>query len=154
MKITLFYVGKKNDIDVKNIIDKYYKKINLFTRFNIVAIKPSRLNKALAKQKEEMKEILKFIKEKDIVFLFDENGKDIDSVQFAKTVQDISENSFSHIKLFVGGAYGFHSDLLKLNFKKISLSNFVFAHKIALIVVLEQLYRCFTIIKNHPYHHD
>ena len=67
MKITLFYVGKKNDIDVKNIIDKYYKKINLFTRFNIVAIKPSRLNKALEKQKEEMKEILKFIKEKDIV---------------------------------------------------------------------------------------
>ena len=78
MKITLFYVGKKNDIDVKNIIDKYYKKINLFTRFNIVAIKPSRLNKALEKQKEEMKEILKFIKEKDIVFLFDENGKNIE----------------------------------------------------------------------------
>ncbi|MAZ01409.1 MAG: 23S rRNA (pseudouridine(1915)-N(3))-methyltransferase RlmH [Flavobacteriales bacterium] len=151
MKITLFYIGKKNDVDLKHHINNYYKKINYFVKFDIVCLKPSNSNNILNKKKEEMKLVLNKIKKGDIVFLFDEKGDKMNSIKFSKIFLN---NSFCDIKFFIGGSYGFHNDLLKMNFRKISLSDFVLSHKIALIVVLEQLYRSFTIINNHPYHNE
>ena len=154
MKITLFYIGKKNDFDIKNIVGKYHKKINYFFDFNVLCLKPSNSSKVFQKKTDEMRLILNHIKKNDIVFLFDEKGDSLNSIKFAKTLERISSNSFSNVKFFIGGSYGFHPDLIDMDFRKISLSQFVFSHKIALIVVLEQLYRSCTIINNHPYHHE
>ena len=151
MKITLFYIGKKNDIELKHHINHYNKKINYFAHFEVICLKPSSSNNIFNKKKEEMKLVLNKIKKDDIVFLFNEKGDKMNSIKFSKIFLN---NSFFNVKFFIGGAYGFHDDLLKMNFRKISLSDFVFSHKIALIVVLEQLYRSFTIINNHPYHNE
>ena len=75
------------------------------------------------------------------------DGKLIDSFEFSKLLNDRMS-----IKFFVGGAYGFEDDFLKKSDAVISLGNITMSHKIAKAVLLEQIYRGFSILSNHPYH--
>ncbi|TLE00065.1 rRNA methyltransferase [Helicobacter muridarum] len=94
--------------------------------------------------------------------LLDEGGKLYDSFGFAELISKlISSQGNLHrnnknlhnygIKFFIAGAFGFHSSLLA-KYHTISLSPMTFSHKIAKLVLLEQIYRSLSIINNHPYH--
>ena len=74
-------------------------------------------------------------------------GKVIDSFEFSKLLNDKMS-----VKFFIGGAYGLQEDFLKQSDAVISLSNLTMSHKIAKVVLLEQIYRGFSILSNHPYH--
>jgi 23S rRNA (pseudouridine1915-N3)-methyltransferase len=74
-------------------------------------------------------------------------GIQIDSFAFSK----ILENK-TIINFYIGGAYGFNKEFLSLCDRVISLSNLTYAHKIANIVLCEQIFRGLCIINNHPYH--
>ena len=75
------------------------------------------------------------------------NGKILDSFQFSKLL-----NQHSNINFFIGGAYGFDDNFLNKVDRVISLSPLTMSHKIAKVVLYEQIYRGFTILENHPYH--
>jgi len=75
------------------------------------------------------------------------DGKLIDSFEFSKLLNDKMS-----IKFFIGGAYGFEDSFLKKSDAVISLGNLTMSHKIAKVVLLEQIYRGFSILTNHPYH--
>jgi 23S rRNA (pseudouridine1915-N3)-methyltransferase len=76
----------------------------------------------------------------------DVQGKCLDSFEFSQLIDH------SNINLFIGGAYGFEKDFLDKCDKKISLSSLTMSHKIAKIVLLEQIFRGLCIKNNHPYH--
>lgn len=75
------------------------------------------------------------------------DGKIIDSYEFSKLLNDKIA-----IKFLIGGAYGFEDSFLKKSDAVISLGNITMSHKIAKAVLLEQIYRGFSILSNHPYH--
>ncbi|QSZ41867.1 23S rRNA (pseudouridine(1915)-N(3))-methyltransferase RlmH [Sulfurimonas aquatica] len=75
------------------------------------------------------------------------DGKLIDSFEFSKLLNDKMS-----IKFFIGGAYGFEDEFLNKSDSVISLGNITMSHKIAKAVLLEQIYRGFSILSNHPYH--
>lgn len=75
------------------------------------------------------------------------DGKIIDSFEFSKLLNDKIS-----VKFFIGGAYGFENEFLKKSDAVISLGNLTMSHKIAKAVLLEQIYRGFSILTNHPYH--
>ena len=75
------------------------------------------------------------------------DGKLIDSFEFSKLLNDKMA-----VKFFIGGAYGFEDDFLKKSDTVISLGKLTMSHKIAKAVLLEQIYRGFSILSNHPYH--
>ncbi len=75
------------------------------------------------------------------------DGKLIDSFEFSKLLNDKMS-----VKFFIGGAYGFEDDFLKKSDTVISLGKITMSHKIAKAVLLEQIYRGFSILTNHPYH--
>ncbi len=77
----------------------------------------------------------------------DIKGKKVDSFEFSKIFDDNA-----NINFFIGGAYGFEDKFLKKTQKVISLSNLTYAHKIAKVVLFEQIYRGLCIKSNHPYH--
>ncbi len=74
-------------------------------------------------------------------------GKIVDSHEFSKLLADKIA-----VKFFIGGAYGFEEPFLKRCDKVISLGEITMSHKIAKVVLLEQIYRGFSILSNHPYH--
>jgi 23S rRNA (pseudouridine1915-N3)-methyltransferase len=75
------------------------------------------------------------------------DGKIINSNEFSKLLEDKMS-----VKFFIGGAYGFEDQFLKQCDKVISLGKITMSHKIAKVVLLEQIYRGFSILSNHPYH--
>ncbi len=75
------------------------------------------------------------------------NGKIIDSYEFSKYL-----DGKMSVKFFIGGAYGFEDDFLKKSDVIVSLGKITMSHKIAKVVLLEQIYRGFSILTNHPYH--
>ncbi len=75
------------------------------------------------------------------------DGKLIDSYEFSKLL-----DGKIAIKFFIGGAYGFEENFLKKGDSVISLGNITMSHKIAKAVLLEQIYRGFSLLSNHPYH--
>ena len=81
------------------------------------------------------------------VVALDERGQELDSVEFAEMLKDKSAVSF-----FIGGAYGLSENFKAKADKIISLSRLTLAHKIAKLLLFEQIFRALCINANHPYH--
>lgn len=90
---------------------------------------------------------------RDFVIIADERGKNINSIEFAKTLEKAVINS-KNIKIIIGGAYGFPEEIRNKADFLWSFSKLVFPHQIARLIVTEQVYRATEILKNSPYHHE
>ncbi|EQC45936.1 putative rRNA large subunit m3Psi methyltransferase RlmH [Bacteriovorax sp. BSW11_IV] len=86
------------------------------------------------------------------VILLAENGKIYDSPQFSKWYYDLIENRSETIVLVIGGASGHGPKVIERANAKLSLSPLTFPHKMARLILIEQLYRAQTIYQGHPYH--
>jgi len=151
MNIELVSIAKKE----KTIYDPLYKDlIKMISRFSNVKdteIFTKDVTKAHtvspeASQKAYTKALEPYIGS-DYCITLHPDGKLIDSFEFSKLLNDKMS-----IKFFIGGAYGFENDFLQKSDAVISLGKITMSHKIAKAVLLEQIYRAFSILSNHPYH--
>jgi len=151
MKIEIVSIAKKE----KTIYDPLYKELSkMISRFSKVTdteIFPKDVAKSHtispeASQQAYSKALNPYIS-KDFCITLHPDGKLIDSFEFSKLLNDKMS-----IKFFIGGAYGFEDDFLKKSDVVISLGKLTMSHKIAKAVLLEQIYRGFSILSNHPYH--
>jgi 23S rRNA (pseudouridine1915-N3)-methyltransferase len=87
------------------------------------------------------------------VVLLDENGKELDSVQFSKELNKWMNQSTAHVVFIIGGPYGFHASVYERANLKLALSKLTFSHQMVRLFFTEQLYRAFSILRGEPYHH-
>lgn len=155
MKIKLLLIGKTIDRSIQQIEADYGKRIKHYTAFEPVVIDNSAVRtgpEPVIRQKEgEM--ILKRVGPSDHLVLLDEHGKTYTSVQWANEINNWMNSSKKTVVLAVGGAYGFSDEVKKRANSLVSLSAMTFSHQMVRIIVLEQVYRAFTILNNEPYHH-
>lgn len=105
------------------------------------------------KQKEgEM--LLKKLEKGDHLILLDEGGRQYDSIQWSKKMDQLLQQSYKRLVFVIGGAYGFSPDVYARANARWSLSNMTFSHQMVRLFALEQLYRAMTILRNQPYHHQ
>lgn len=157
MKIKLLLIGKTNESYLLKGIEDYSVRIKNYLPFEIETIpylkNATAFSQELLKQKEgEL--ILQKIKKEDIVILLDENGKTHHSIGFSNFLQQQMNTGNKQLIFIIGGAYGFSSDVYSRANGKISLSLMTFSHQLIRLIFVEQLYRGFTIIHHHPYHHE
>ncbi len=150
MKINIYSINKSGRDEYQLINKNLEKMIKKYATLKDISL----FNKKIASSqnlspiiaKKAYTEILRpYLKEFNIAL--DPKGKKIDSFEFAKLLEN--RNS---INFFIGGAYGFEDEFLKECNIVISLSDLTFSHKISKIVLLEQIFRGFSILNNHPYH--
>lgn len=146
----LICVGKLKDPSLEKIEADYLKRI-INPELTIHEVRSQSENKLL-----EGEAVLKKIKdiEKDSAahkIALSEWGKLSSSVEFAQSTRKLLENK-SKIIFIIAGAEGFSENVLLMCNEKISLSTLTFPHKIARIILIEQLYRAQTIREGHPYH--
>lgn len=132
----------------------YQKKISHFVNFEIHHLKTKNVDRKLADQKIKFEEsiLLEKLSSDDYVIIFDEKGKQYDSIEFAKIITRAQESAKKRCVLIIGGAFGLGEKLKKQAHVTIGLSKMVMNHLIAETVVLEQFYRAQTIINRIPYH--
>lgn len=157
MKITIYYIGKDKKNHFTEIEALYVKRISHYVKIEIKKIKPEKFSSSLAIseiQKKEAELFRNHLKNETRVILMDEGGKLHDSQGFSKYLETQISGGGSSIAIVIGGAYGFSDDIKRHYKNVVSLSKLTFAHHLARTVLLEQIYRAFSIINNEPYHNS
>ncbi len=151
MKINLLSIAKKEKDHYEPITKEYQKLISRFAKLDDITIFNKRISQAQTQGQYESQEAYREVFEpyltKNYNILLHPDGKLIDSFDFSKLLSDKMSINF-----FIGGAYGFDEKFIQQGDRVISLSKLTMSHKIAKVVLLEQIYRGFTILENHPYH--
>lgn len=143
MKYRLVAIGKLKGIYCEACA-YFQKRLANYAKLEIIEIKQSQGEK-------ESAALLKA--SQGYVIALDARGKEFTSEQLAKEVTNFANDGISQISLLLGGADG-HSQVLRKQVNALwSLSKLTFAHELARLILLEQLYRTETIRANHPYHH-
>ncbi|MBL4745775.1 MAG: 23S rRNA (pseudouridine(1915)-N(3))-methyltransferase RlmH [Flavobacteriaceae bacterium] len=157
MNIKLLVIGKTDDKNLLQLIQMYENRLKHYIKFDLEVIPDIKNVKNLSEVQQKEKEgdlILKKIGPSDQLILLDENGKTFKSIEFAQFLQKKMNSGIKQLVLVIGGPYGFSETVYKKATGKISLSKMTFSHQMIRMIIVEQLYRGFTILKNEPYHHE
>jgi len=143
MQINIYSIEKKEEY--KNIIDDFIKQSKQFANVKNITI----FNKTIAKNNTPESYSQVFMKFLDTGYniALSPEGKLVDSFEFAKLLKDKQTINF-----YIGGAYGLEDSFKKQCNITISLTPLTLSHKIAKLVLFEQIFRGLAINNNHPYH--
>lgn len=148
MKIVILSVGKVKDDASEDLVRYFEIKLLRYAPLEWIYI-PHESTK-----EKEGEKIASHLKKEDFVVLLDEKGKDIKSEMLAEMIENRMVDSVRRMVFIIGGAYGV-SDAVSERANYIwKLSSLVFPHMLVRVILLEQIYRAFTIIKGEKYHHD
>ena len=142
MQINVYSIEKKEEF--KKEIEEFIKKSRPFANVKNITLYSKKLLKTNNPKREYSIIFEKYINNGFNIILTPD-GKLIDSIEFSKLL------NYPQINFFIGGAFGFENEFKK-NGINISLSPLTMSHKIAKLVLFEQIYRALTIKNNHPYH--
>lgn len=152
MKINIYIIDKKSkDKLYAPLIEHYLKIAKPFAKVEIFEIYTKEINKAhdISTEASQKSYTLAFDPRLSGAYniALDPDSKEVDSFEFSKLLKDRTVINF-----FIGGAYGLERDFLGQCNKAISLGKITMSHKLAKVVLLEQVFRGLTILNNHPYH--
>ena len=151
MNIDIISIAKKERSTYDPLYKELIKMISRFAQIEDIELFSKDVTKAHTISPEAAKQAYSKLLEpyisKGFNIVLHPDGKIIDSYEFSKLL-----DGKIAVKFFIGGAYGFEDDFLKKSDVVISLGNITMSHKIAKAVLLEQIYRGFSILSNHPYH--
>jgi len=147
MEIRIISIENKADKNLKELIHHYLKQIPF--RCSLVDIKCNSVGNEFSQKDLEADQILKKINSDEFLIAMDQKGTLFTSEEFSNKIFSIHHPNISFI---IGGAFGLSERILTKANSIISLSKMTFPHKLAKLVLIEQIYRSHKIKINHPYH--
>lgn len=158
MNITVIAIGKLKEKYWIDAVKEYSKRLGGYCNLNIIELKesPLRANPSAADEEAvkdaEGADILSRIKPTDFVITLEIKGKGLSSEQLAAKIEDLAINGRSSIVFIIGGSLGLSAEVSKRSDFKLSFSAMTFPHQMMRVILLEQIYRSFKIIRNEAYH--
>jgi 23S rRNA (pseudouridine1915-N3)-methyltransferase len=154
-KIRIIWVGKTQDAYLQTGIDLYLKKIKNYLKIECLEIKPFHYSSGSVEQGKikETAKILEKIDAQEMIVFLDERGESCTSIELAQWLEEQKRIQFSCVNFVVGGAYGWDRNQIPQNSRILSFSSMTLNHQMIRILLLEQIYRAFTIMNGEPYHH-
>ena len=158
MKIKIYAIGKIKENYLKLGIDDYLKKIRPYSQIEIVELNdepipnnPNHSEIEIAKNKEGER-VLQQVKNGEYLIGLDLNKKELESPQFAEFLDKNLVNNGASISFVIGGSYGLSDKLKSRCNDSLSLSKMTFLHQMTRLILLEQIYRAFKILRGETYH--
>lgn len=157
LHINIICVGKIKESFFREAILEYSKRLSRFCALNITELTDEKipenasLTQEVAIKEKEGLNIINHLKKDSYIIALDLNGKELDSIQFSKKIEDISLLN-SNITFIIGGSLGLSSRVLDNCNELVCFSKMTFPHQLIRIFLLEQLYRGFKISHNETYH--
>lgn len=154
MKIDFIFIGKTTEPYLNEGVTIYLKRLVNYLPAEVLIL-PASTSKLKEKiVEEESKLILARILPRDYIVLLDELGKELTSRQLAVFIEKQMLAGTNRLLLITGGAFGVSDELKKKAHFTLSASKFTFTHQMIRLLLMEQVYRAMTILKNESYHHD
>ena len=155
MRINLITIGKKMPNWINLGIEHYQKQLPSYFNFKITSLdSQSRKSSSAENSKNlESKLLLEAASESTLLIAFDELGKQLTSKQISKSIESWQLEGES-VALIIGGADGLSSEIKQKCHQLWGLSNLTMTHSMARLIVVEQIYRGYSLLNNHPYHRE
>lgn len=158
MNIQIVSVGKLKEKYLKMGIEEYTKRLGAYAKIELVEVAdekaPENLSEAdmeIVKKKESDRILAKIGLDTYVIALAIE-GKMKSSEQLANDIESLMTYGRSKIAFVIGGSLGLHEDVMKRSDEKLSFSKMTLPHQLMKLVLVEQVYRAFRIMKGEPYH--
>ena len=151
MKIRVIWTGKTRNRDLAAVLTAYRERIGHFVGLEIIELKEPRTADDTKRIFEEGERILRRVASTDYVVALDDGGKSETSEALARLIDGRMKDGQQDLVFVVGGPAGLSIALKERANLKLSLSRLTFSHDLARTVLLEQIYRSLTIIRNLPY---
>lgn len=158
MKVKIICVGRLKEKYLVAGVQEYVKRLGNYCKVETIEVSDESIpdncslaNEVLIKAKEGRK-ILDKIKQDDYVILLDVSGEQIDSVDLSKHMEKAMISGKSTIDFVIGGSLGHGEEILARANYRLSFSKMTFPHQLMRLILVEQIYRAFKIMKNEAYH--
>ena len=158
MKIDIICVGKIKENYLIKGLEEYIKRMKAYASFSFIEVPDEKApeNLSLAEQnivkQKEGNRILSKINSKAFVYVLAIEGKERTSESFSKEIETLMIQGKSHVVFIIGGSLGLSKDVLKRSDTQISFGKMTYPHQLMRLIVSEQIYRAFKIMRNEPYH--
>lgn len=158
MRITIISVGKIKEKYLKDAIAEYSKRLTKYCKLDIVEVAdektPDQASPAVeeAIRDKEAERIMKHIKDDMYVITLEIGGKMLSSEELSAQIERLGVQGKSDIAFVIGGSIGLGREVLKRSNYALSFSKMTFPHQLMRVILLEQIYRSYRIMKGEPYH--
>jgi len=156
MKLTIVCMGKTRERFIQDGIAKYLRYLKPYAATEIKELREEKVHDLkdapLIREKEAGK-IFKAVSPQALLVALDERGQEFTSHGFAEFLNKSLESGVREMAFVIGGAMGLDESVTGKSNKVVALSRWTLTHEMARLVLLEQLYRAFTIIKGKTYHY-
>jgi len=156
VKLSIICMGRTRERFVQDGIEKYLRYLKPYAPAELKTLREERvedLRDAPRVRKLEAAKILKSLAPGAHIVALDERGREFTSHEFAAFMDKALESGTRHMSFVLGGAMGLDDSVTKKADTVLALSRWTLTHEMARLVLLEQLYRAFTIIKGKTYHY-
>ncbi len=155
MNIKVIALGKLKEKFLKDGIDEFQKRLTPYANFEIIELSPVEIrDESLVERalNEEAQKIFAYIKPQSYVITLEIHGKMLSSEEFAKKINDLTFDGINEIIFVIGSSCGLSKLVSERADFKLSFSKMTFLHQFARLILVEQIYRAFKIIKGETYH--
>jgi 23S rRNA (pseudouridine1915-N3)-methyltransferase len=152
VKIKIAWIGKTKEPAIQALTDEYLKRISRYTQVEGIPLRDEAALLAVCAGAYPGKRGKASGGRNCTLVLMDSRGKELSSEQFAQFLGNCQQSDSRPLIFAIGGADGFSERTGAVAQVTLSLGKITLAHELARVVLLEQIYRAFTILKSHPYH--
>jgi len=158
MKITILCAGKIKEKFFSMAVSEYTKRLTRYCKLEIVEVADEKTPEHISERQEEQikdreaQRMIKYIHENAYVCALAIEGRQMDSVAFSNMLEKLSIGGKSHIIFVIGGSLGLGREILNRADMLLSFSKMTFPHQFMRVILLEQIYRGYRIMKGEPYH--
>jgi 23S rRNA (pseudouridine1915-N3)-methyltransferase len=155
MKFRFIWGGSNADAELGGAVKRYLDRIGHFYPAEVVEVSSGRGRQResdVAIMRAQSARLLAAIPDRGYTVVLDERGQLLDSLKFAKWIERLTIDSPHGVNFVIGGDSGFDDSVRKRADKLLSLSPMTLPHQFARVLLLEQVYRACTLIRNIPYH--
>lgn len=157
MKIQILAFGKLKTPGLREATDYYLRNLGPWAENHETELKPVPVpdkSPATRKSIQEKEGTLLLEKAKGVLVLLDETGKSLKTSEWAEQIRAWENEGVREITFAIGSSLGFSSEVRARARKTLSLGPQTLPHELARVVLAEQLYRVFSVLKGHPYHNE
>lgn len=158
MRISVICVGKIKEKFFVGAIEEYKKRLGRYCKLDIIEVPDEKTVEGASEVVEEQirakegERILKQLREEDYVVTLEIKGEMPDSEGLSRKIEQLGISGVSHIQFVIGGSLGLSKEVLQKADYRLSFSKMTFPHQLMRVILLEQIYRAYRIMKGEPYH--
>lgn len=155
MKLRFIWAGSHADSEFSEAVDRYLNRIKHFFPTEVTEIRPEKGRQSATDAtiiRAQSERLLAAIPDRGYTVVLDERGQSLDSLKFAKWLERLTIDSPNGVNFVVGGDVGLDENVRKRADKLLSLSAMTLPHQVARVVLVEQIYRACTLMRNIAYH--